>query len=202
MYVLLLLLRLRLLPSCRTPNSPAPIATPTPTPNPCHGSPLASKLRAVLKDKCALYGPALCTLVTAYNMEADRGTLETTWAAKQSATFCLEPPGFGPERKAMVDALTLGCIPVLFEPSEEPALWPLQWLGSWKSASRVLVDAREVISGRVDVLATLRAIPAERIAQMQAAIEANVHMVHYGFDDMPGDALDVGLSNLAKAVAA
>ena len=42
--------------------------------------------------------------------------LRRTYAAKQAATFCLEPPGFGPERKAMVDALTLGCIQVLFLP--------------------------------------------------------------------------------------
>ena len=171
-----------------------------PTPTSCHGSPLASKLRAYLKDKCTEYGPAFCTLVTAYNMEADPGTLKSTWVAKQSSTFCLEPPGFGPERKAMVDALTLGCIPVLFEPSEEMALWPLQWLDSWKPSSRVLLDVRDVLAGRVDVLSTLRAIPAERIVQMQATIEANAHMVHYGFDDLLGDALDVGLSNLAKAV--
>jgi hypothetical protein len=98
----------------------------------------------------------------------------------------------------MVDALTLGCIPVLFEPREDKVLWPLQWTESWKPTSRVLLDYSDVLNERVDVLEALRAIPATRVAQMQAALEANVHMVHYGFDDAPGDAFDVGLRNLVK----
>ena len=32
------------------------------------------------------------------------------------SSFCLERSGFGEHRKSQVDALTLGCIPVLFSP--------------------------------------------------------------------------------------
>ena len=43
--------------------------------------------------------------------------LAAAFRIKRSSTFCLEPPGFGEHRKSMVDALTLGCIPVLFSPA-------------------------------------------------------------------------------------
>ena len=48
--------------------------------------------------------------------------LGVTMEAKMHSTFCLEPPGYGDERKAVADALTLGCIPVLFY--EPPQFWP------------------------------------------------------------------------------
>ena len=41
-----------------------------------------------------------------------RALADGTMLAKTRATFCLEPPGFGDERKAVADAITLGCIPV------------------------------------------------------------------------------------------
>ena len=97
----------------------------------------------------------------------------------------------------MVDALTLGCIPVLFEPSEDWKLWPLQWKREWKPFSRVLMNGIEVLNGQVDVLRRLKAIPLQQVARMQAILEAKVNTVHYAFDDIPGDGFDVGLSSLA-----
>ena len=64
-----------------------------------------------------------------------------------------------------------------------------------------MINYKDMLAGRVDVLAVLEAIPVEEVARMQAALEANVHTVHYGYDDMPGDALDAGLSGLAAEIA-
>jgi xyloglucan galactosyltransferase MUR3 len=166
-----------------------------------NGSPSANKLRVKLREKCISYGPSLCELVSTHNMMGEAGVLDRAYSAKRRATFCLEPPGFGPERKSMADALTLGCIPVLFEPDEEPYLWPYQWNSSWKAKSRVLLDGEQVLSGRVDVLQALRAIPNEQVARMQAAIAANVHAMHYGYDDIPGDAFDLALRAIVQEVA-
>jgi hypothetical protein len=64
----------------------------------------------------------------------------------------------------------------------------------------VQLDITDVLAGRVDVLQHLRSIPDATIARMQATIAAEVHALHYGFDDTPGDAFDVGLARLLEAI--
>ena len=52
-------------------------------------------------------------------------SMKVALARKTTSIFCLEPPGFSPPRKSIVDSLLSGCIPVLFyDPSEYPGLMP------------------------------------------------------------------------------
>ena len=160
-----------------------------------YGTPFASRLRRRLVSICKEAGSGKCALITAEMMEVGNN-LDNAYEMKAHATFCLEPPGFGPERKSMVDALHLGCIPVLFSPEDDAHLWPGHWPNSIKADTRVLIDGEQFLSGQVDVLTTLERIPAARIAAMQQAIGEHAHRMHYSRDDVPGDALEVAFDVL------
>ena len=51
---------------------------------------------------------------------------EKALQAYSTATFCLQPPGDTLPRPGIVDALSSGCIPVIFHPSQA-TLWPAHW---------------------------------------------------------------------------
>ena len=161
------------------------------------GQPEASALRKLLVAKCREYGPNVCRLVTKYRMD-ESSTLLEAFHSKRQSTFCLEPPGFGEHRKSQVDALNLGCIPVIFTPACDEMIWPLHW-GPFRHESRVLLDIKDVLAGKVDVLAALRAISPERVAQMQQAIGRYGERMHYALEDTPGDALEVLLQHLDES---
>ena len=112
---------------------------------------------------------------------------------KQKAVFCLEPEGDSPFRKSIYDSLTAGCIPVLFSLNTD-AVSPWHW-GSFRADSRVLMSPDDYMNN-VTSLQTLRSIPAERVALMQATIRANAHKLHYAFEDYPSG--DDGFELLLK----
>ena len=59
----------------------------------------------------------------------------------------------------------------------------------------------QVLSGEIDVAATLRAIPADRVRQMQESISMHAQRMHYGMGDTPGDALELLLRALDEAAS-
>ncbi|KAJ1451683.1 exostosin family-domain-containing protein [Pelagophyceae sp. CCMP2097] len=171
-----------------------------------HGSPNAVALRLALAEACRRAG-AQCA---APGAAAQRGPLRGGAApepsaaarlgatlAKLNSTFCVEPPGLTPGRQSIVNALLLGCIPVLFA-SEQDALWPLHW-GDWRADSRVLLAAKDVVGDPDALAAALRAIPAERVRLMQDTIAKRAHAMQYALDDLPGDALEVTLRGILAA---
>lgn len=79
-----------------------------------------------LRDACSNASPVRATDCWLENHEFMASSLEQTMRVKRHSTFCLEPPGYGDERKAIVDALTLGCSPVLFVPGAENSFWDSQ----------------------------------------------------------------------------
>lgn len=81
-------------------------------------------------------------------------------------------------------------------PDVDEGIWPLHW-GRWRGDSRILMDIDKVLSGEVDVLAALSAIPTQRVREMQVAIATHAHRMHYGLVDTPGDALEILLHALA-----
>jgi hypothetical protein len=166
------------------------------------GTPEAARLRKLLVRKCAEYhaqSNTSCRLET-HKIMVTR--LAAALQAKRESVFCLEPPGFGQHRKSQVDALTLGCIPVLFTTEATArSLWPHHW-GGWRKNSSVTLDPQRVLNGGLDVLEHLRAIPAERVRHMQRTIAQNAHRMHYGLDDTPGDALELLLRALADGASA
>ncbi len=160
------------------------------------GSRDASRLRKLLVEQCSAAGDDICHLLT---HQIFQKMLPQALNAKRDSVFCLEPPWIGSHRKSQVDSLTLGCIPVMFEPIQDKFLWSLHW-GPFREDSRVLLNIRDVLSGKIDVITTLRAIPQARVREMQAAIAKHAHRMHYGYDDTPGDALEILLNGIIDHV--
>jgi len=114
---------------------------------------------------------------------------------KARTTFCLEPPGYSPPRKSMIDALLSGCIPVLFMTEREVSdFLPLHF--AWKANATVVVQPRRFLAGEVDLQALLSSISAERVRSMQATIAAHAHHLVYGIDAVSGDAVEMLLRGL------
>ena len=176
-----------------------------------HGSPLAERLRKHIARMCeeyaARHGPLACKLVTAeHNFDAQLGVATQVM---QQSRFCLEPPGFGDERKAIVDALTLGCIPVTFLPRVEADLWATHWSEGWRRESRLLLDHERVLAAPspgpegvvlLDIFSALSSVSDETVRSMQSSIEAHAHRLHCGLDEDPAleDSVDITLRAFAE----
>ena len=127
------------------------------------------------------------------------GILHSAFAAKMQSTFCLEPPGFGDERKAVADALTLGCIPVTFVRQAERRFWPHHWDDEWRAQTHVFLDFDEIEAGKIDVREALAAIPAARVAAMRAAIGRYAWRIHYPYEQGVGPRPD-GYDNVWRTI--
>lgn len=98
-----------------------------------------------------------------------------------NATFCLQPPGDAVSRKAIIDSLVLGCIPVLFHRGQAEQ-WPWHW-GTWGHDASVLIDMDAILKKRVDPIEALQAIPPAQVARMRRVLAANVHVMQYSAVD-------------------
>ena len=126
--------------------------------------------------------------------------LVATLNGYRDAVYSLQPAGDDPARKAVIDSLTLGCIPVLFHRAQLE-LWGTHW-GPWLANSSVYLPYEKVISGELDVLAALRAVPPERVEQMQRTIATHAQRMVYGFWPDRGDALGVLLEAVQRRMGA
>ena len=140
------------------------------------------RLRARLAADCAAL-PNECTNGTdsTYMAAVTASALERTLRAYWDATFCLQPPGDDLMRKGIVDALLLGCIPVLFHPGQRQQ-WAFHW-GDFVANATVLLEWGAIIDGKMDWAAALRAIPKEEVEAMRATIAANAHRLQYAVVD-------------------
>ena len=148
-----------------------------------HGSSLARQIRPFLRDACANASradPSRCKLITEEHM---MNSLPAALEAKMQSTFCLEPPGYGLERKSIADALTLGCIPVLFVQPDEDTFWPHHWTKAFLRRSHIYLDGTQVLRGEIDVFEQLRGITSSQVAAMQRAISRHAHQLHVAFDE-------------------
>lgn len=118
------------------------------------------------------------------------------------------PPGDAASRKGTIDSMLLGCIPVHFYEAQM-LQWPWHW-GDWRRNASVLLDHRKVVSGEIDAVAALQAIPDAAIARMQDTIGAHAHVMQWSAIDtallpsglLPrgeGDAFDVALRGAWRA---
>ena len=155
------------------------------------GTEESARLRTFIKARCEEYGPSTCGLLS-----KDIGFLvPSALELKENSTFCLEPPGFGAHRKSTIDSLLSGCIPVLFTSSFQ--FWPTHWQ-SFVGDSRIIIEAEDVLSRKVDILETLRSIPPERIAKMRRTILNKARHLMYALDDVADDALEITLREVVK----
>lgn len=111
------------------------------------------------------------------------------------ATFCLQPAGDGLTRKGIVDALTVGCIPVVFH-SEVLKAWRWHW-GSWAADATVTFDVDAVVAGKLDVVAELARLPEARVVRMQRVIARHARRMQYASsDEHRGDAFEAILQGM------
>jgi hypothetical protein len=127
-------------------------------------------------------------------------------AAHRSATFCLEPPGFGITRKSTPQCFEKGCIPVVFFTKSEiegNMVYPHYGARDWYWNATVNFDRDLVKSGKIDVWRELRAIPRERIESMRRMIAAKSHALMWpqpGDKGREGDAADMTMRALYQSV--
>ena len=162
------------------------------------------ELRRALLSQCST-SPATCRTVsfngryTLANTDDPQGhaMLRATLDGYRKSTFSLQPAGDDPARKGLIDSVTCGCVPVVFQ-EQQQQLWPHHW-AAWVREATVRLPMDAVLNGTLDVLAALRAIPQRRIARMQQVLRANAHRLHYalvGARDAAGDALEITLAHL------
>ena len=149
-----------------------------------------SKWRRHLREACgALQDTSNCSSVF---QSMAGGAARSAVELYSQATFCLQPPGDTIVRSGIVDALSVGCVPVLFHPAQA-ALWP----DFWPPESRILFDwsVREPDAGNASsALRNLLEMPEERVRSLQTAVAAAARRMFYrgevGPADQP-DAVDV-----------
>ena len=144
-------------------------------------------VRHRIKAQCeGLSDRSACTLVSYDSAESVR--------LMANATFCLQPGGDSPVRKSLTDAITHGCIPVLFSPFQDAFL---PWWRGWQDA-RVLIPRGMFVSDRVDLRAFLAEIAADpvRLSSLQSALERHARSLQISVDDDPSDALGVILASI------
>lgn len=159
--------------------------------------------RQRLRDACnGLKNRSSCTyLFQSLGGGAARSAIELY----ARSTFCLQPPGDTIVRTGIVDALSVGCIPVLFHPAQS-ALWPHFW-----RSPRMLFDWKELkapsAENASDVLQTLLALPDQRVSDLQRDVASAARRTFYRGERgsaNESDAVDVFVDvmlNLAHARA-
>lgn len=176
------------------------------------GHPDSVRLRKALVLQCARVPNSVCTshvdesyaLLPPSELSAtptEQRTLRRALRLKRHAVFCLEPPGFSPPRKSMIDSMLSGCVPVLFyEDDAYPSLLAY-YLGEWGANASVRVDRSAVLRGDLDLMKHLATLPVERVRAMQRSLALHAHTLAYGLGPrgLPGDAIERLVGLLAAA---
>ena len=188
------------------------------------GNPLSMRLRSALVRQCASVPSSVCKSHVSEEWKLSppseasatsrqEATLRRMLHLKRRSVFCLEPPGYSPPRKSIIDSLLSGCVPVLFyEPQLYESMMPHFFL-PWGYNASVRLSASALLSGQLDVLQYLASLPEVRVLHMREVIAKHAHRLLYGLGEhgVPGDAIhqlvalltqDVSDSGLASAVAA
>ena len=138
--------------------------------------------RRSLRDACkALKEKEQCTAI--YQSMAG-GMASQAVELYARATFCLQPPGDTIVRTGIVDALSVGCIPVLFHPAQA-ALWTHFWdsskasvLFDWTIRNRTWTSADDKAAAE-EVLRVLMEMPQARVKALQRGVVEAARTTHY-----------------------
>ena len=133
------------------------------------------------------------------------------------ADFCLQPPGDTLPRPGILDALTSGCVPVIFHP-EQATLWPSHWRPlDETSPSGVLFDFTKGVprprlrdrdhaqyaAAAEGALQSLVEMPMARLAELRRGVASAARAVVYARATSAaaaaGDAVDVFVESSMKA---
>ena len=153
------------------------------------------RLRKLLLRQCSTAGNRSCERVgldgfySLTSTASKRSKMTHTLGAYGRAVFSLQPAGDDGARKAIIDSVTMGCIPVLFHRAQFE-LWTLH-LGDAMQDMALYLPIEAVLNGSLDVFNTLRKVPLERVEHMQRSIAANAHRLVYGFERSEDDAFGI-----------
>jgi len=123
--------------------------------------------------------------------------------------FCLQPPGDTIARSAIVDAVSVGCIPVFFHPGQV-RLWPLHWNATTASIlfdftlGRGKVLPRSAVAYQANATAALRALlqmPQNEVKRLQLAVAQAAPALIFRrsqSDQGNSDAVDTLVSHLQR----
>ena len=137
--------------------------------------------RAALRDYC--HGWANCTRVyVSQSGGASRSAVELY----SQSVFCLMPPGDVVARAAIVDAITAGCVPVFFHPTQAQ-LWPLHWNGSATSVTFDWTSLPLTAANRTNLRAALHPYAKQALAELRDMPDAQVQRLQRGVREVaPG----------------
>ena len=145
--------------------------------------------RRDLRNACyGLRNASQCTHL--YMSMSGRGA-RTAVELYAHSVFCLQPPGDVVARGAIVDAISVGCIPVFLHPAQR-ALWPLHWNGArasvlfdWtdlanRNATATTVGRERIGRGAADrALRHLLTLGEPEVARLQRAVASAARRMHY-----------------------
>ena len=161
-------------------------------------NPIRARLRTecLADEQCAVVGGIARNSVALW-----RNGSTSALAMYGRAVFCLQPWGDSATRKAFYDALSAGCINVVF--SEEGWNASRSWFGDHLEFS-VRVPIERVAAGTV--LAFLRGLPATRVSQLhKSAMRARGRMQYVpeaGSQPTGGDAVSTIVHRVAEHLVA
>ncbi|KAL8280688.1 hypothetical protein RQP46_007011 [Phenoliferia psychrophenolica] len=99
----------------------------------------------------------------------------------QSAVFCPMPAGDSPTRRAIYEAVLLGCIPVIFREKSYGRLFPSSPDINDVSKYMVYIDENDIINGEGDsLIKRLERIPDRDIERMQLHIQTIASRMQWG----------------------
>lgn len=109
------------------------------------------------------------------------------YGAYERASLCLQPPGDSVTRRGVIDAILLGCLPVLFHEGQA-SQWP--WHFDWAH------NASIVVTNHTGVLAQLRNIPRVTLERKHRILRKNAWKLVYRLNAGKEDALSIILNKL------
>jgi len=133
-----------------------------------HGSDNSIQQRRELQGQCDISDDCIFINLDGHREESNTNTVVSSML---KSIFCLQPEGDTPSRKSMIDAISLGCIPVLVSEGQR-RLWP--WHVDWDDVGVYIGDHKG------DVLSYLRSIPDIDIRHMQSNLRKLSDIISYG----------------------
>ena len=96
------------------------------------------------------------------------------------STFCLQPAGDSPTRKGFWDSIILGCIPVIFRSGTYARVFEEFFEQDIEETVAVVLEEKEVLEGRVDVVEWLSGVSEEEVRRKRKAMARLAERVQYG----------------------
>lgn len=146
-------------------------------------------------------------------MRVDTGRCQWVWISMSGqgaekamqqyarADFCLQPPGDTLPRPGIMDAISVGCVPIIFHPFQA-TLWPRHWNASasallfdWTNgAPRPLIRDHNVYATRAaQVMERLRTMPATELAALRENVAIAAVKLRYAAEAPKDDDDAVGV---------